>query len=64
MFYFHFFIIQKIQNLKIGGIAINNKIFSSLKYKLEDWEEYTKEDKPHPRGELCVKSDKMIAGKN
>jgi len=45
-----------------GGIVSAGHFVGGIKWKLESWEEYTTEDKPYPRGELCVKRDDMMTG--
>ena len=49
----------------MGGIATGNVISYGVDAKLVDVPElgYTSEDKPHPRGEICVKTPDMISGK-
>jgi fatty acid CoA ligase FadD9 len=45
-----------------GGIVSAGLFVGGLQWKLVSWEEYTVEDKPYPRGELCVKRDDMMTG--
>lgn len=45
-----------------GGIVSAGLFVSSLNWKLVSWEEYTTEDQPFPRGELCVKRKDMMSG--
>jgi len=49
---------------EIALIAINGKLAQYLEYKLLDVPEmgYLQTDKPHPRGELCIKTRGMFKG--
>jgi thioester reductase-like protein len=43
-----------------GGISTAGRFVKGLKWKLVAWESYHPEDKPYPRGELCVKRENMM----
>ncbi|KAL6055781.1 Long chain acyl-CoA synthetase 7, peroxisomal [Balamuthia mandrillaris] len=47
-----------------GGITVDDEVLPDVEYRLEDVPEmgYTKNDKPFPRGELCVRSSVTISG--
>jgi fatty acid CoA ligase FadD9 len=47
---------------EVGAIASDGILDKSLQYRLEDWEEYTSNDKPYPRGELVVKKADISGG--
>ena len=42
------------------GIYSEGKLLNGVQVKLVDWEEYTSNDKPFPRGEICVQSSSMV----
>lgn len=43
-----------------GAITTRTQFVHGLQWKLVPWEEYTPDDKPFPRGELCVKREEMM----
>lgn len=45
-----------------GAITVRGEFVSGLDWKLVAWEEYTPNDTPFPRGELCVKGREMMEG--
>lgn len=48
---------------EVGGIVAAGQFLSNLTWKLLPWEEYSPDDKPYPRGELCVKREgQMMMG--
>ena len=49
---------------EVGGIATQNKISPGVKTKLIDVPElgYSTQDKPYPRGEICVITSEMVSG--
>lgn len=45
-----------------GGLTYDKSLKGSVEMRLEDWEEFRSTDKPHPRGELLVRTPVMFAG--
>jgi fatty acid CoA ligase FadD9 len=45
-----------------GGIVSAGLFVGGLDWKLVSWEEYTVDDQPYPRGELCVRRSDMMTG--
>lgn len=45
-----------------SGCMASGVISSSVDVILKDWENFTANDKPYPRGEICVKSSRLFAG--
>ena len=45
-----------------GGIVSAGLFVQSIEWKLVSWEEYTVDDQPFPRGELCVRRKDMMSG--
>eukprot|EP00164_Ancoracysta_twista_P001346 GFYU01001754.1.p1 GENE.GFYU01001754.1~~GFYU01001754.1.p1 ORF type:complete len:1410 (-),score=360.34 GFYU01001754.1:53-4204(-) len=45
-----------------GGLSQNKRRLLDLELKLIPFESYTPQDKPYPRGELCVKSARTFLG--
>lgn len=47
---------------EVGGIAVNGRLAKNVSVRLEAWEDFLPTDRPHPRGELCVKSEELAVG--
>ena len=61
---FSYIVSESYGSMEVGGITSSKKFSSELDFKLVDVPEmgYTSNDKPFPRGELCVKSTTMFSG--
>lgn len=60
----HLHVTDLYGSTELGPISVNGKIHAWLRYKLVDHPElgFTRQDKPHPRGELAVLSPRQTPG--
>lgn len=64
MYTFSWIVSESYGSMEIGAITSSKKLSAELDFKIVDVPEmgYTSQDKPFPRGELCVKSTTMFSG--
>ena len=61
---FSYIVSESYGSMEVGGITTSKKFSADLDFKIVDVPEmgYTSQDKPFPRGELCVKTTTMFSG--
>lgn len=64
MYGFTYIVSESYGSMEVGAITTAKKFSSELDFKIVDVPEmgYTSQDKPYPRGELCVKTTTMFSG--
>eukprot|EP00026_Physarum_polycephalum_P000581 Phypoly_transcript_00582.p1 GENE.Phypoly_transcript_00582~~Phypoly_transcript_00582.p1 ORF type:complete len:1139 (+),score=118.91 Phypoly_transcript_00582:978-4394(+) len=55
-------VINGYASTEAGSLASNERIDDDVEMKLENWGEYTTDDQPFPRGEICVRTKCMATG--